>query len=357
MLMAMLVKQRFKNIRFPKKTTHTIQSSFLMKLSSLVQEGFTLAEALLFLAKIMPKEESWIQLIVCQLENGERFDEAIRSQGFPERVCSQIYLSLIHGRFAFALNSSGKYLFDKEKQKKELIKLLQYPFILLLFMTGILVAMRVVLLPSFEQLYDTTDQSLSWINRFSIIFIQQFPIVLFISLLILLIIFIVFQQKFKNWTAIRKATFYMNVPFLNKMLRLYYTHFFSYEWSQLLRSGYQMNAIIELMQSKEATKLMQEVAEHMERKLIEGKNFQESMKTLTFFNQELSLIILHGEATSQLASELALYAEDCQDRMLAQIQRIFSWIQPVIFLLVAFLILCIYLALLLPTFSMMEGIM
>lgn len=357
MFMAISVKQRFKNTRSLKKPTHSIQGSFLIKLSSLVKEGFTLGEALLFLEKIMPKEKLWIHNIIQQLENGERFDEAIRSQFFPERVCSQIYLSLIHGRFSYTLYSSGKYLLDKEKQRKELIKILQYPFILLVFMSGILIAMRVVLLPSFEQLYDTTDQSLSWINRFAITFIQQFPIVLMISLMILLLLFVIFRKKMKTWTAIRKATLFMRIPLLNKWLKLYYTHFFSYEWSQLLRSGYQMNAIIELMQSKETTNLMKEVAKHMELKLITGQNFQESMRSLSFFNQELGLIILHGEATSQLASELALYAQDCQDRMLVQVQRIFSWIQPVIFLIVAFLILCIYLALLLPTFSMMEGIM
>ncbi|WP_034550866.1 competence type IV pilus assembly protein ComGB [Carnobacterium funditum] len=355
--MAILVKQRFKNTKSHKKPTLSIQASFLIKLSSLVQEGFTLGEALVFLAKIMPKEVVWIQMIIHQLENGERFDEVIRNQGFSERVCSQVYLSLIHGRFSFVLYSSGQYLADKEKQKKELIKLLHYPIILLVFMSGIMIAMRLVLLPSFEEIYNTTDRSLSWINRFAVIFIQQFPTVLFISLLFFLLLFIIFQQRLKTGTAIKKATFFMGIPLLNTMLRLYYTHFFSYEWSQLLRSGYQMNAIIELMQSKEATKLMREVAEYMELKLVAGQNFQESMQALTFFNQELGLIILHGEATSQLASELALYSQDCQDRMLIQLQRMFSWIQPFIFLIVAFLILCIYLALLLPTFSMMEGMM
>lgn len=357
MFMVMSVKQHFKNTKFHKNPTHSIQGAFLMKLSSLVQEGFTLGEALEFLIKIMPKEETWIQLITNQLENGDRFDEAIRTLGFPERVCSQIYLSLIHGRFSYALNLSGKYLSDKEKQKKDLIKLLHYPFILLLFMSGILLAMRVVLLPSFELLYDTSDQNLSWINRFAIIFIRQFPTLLFFSTIVIVALFILLKQKLKEWSEIRKATFFMQVPLLNKLLQLYYTHFFSYEWSQLLRSGYQMNAIIELMQTKEATKLMREVADHMETQLTAGQNFKESMQELIFFNPELGLIILHGEATSRLASELALYAQSCQDLMHSKIQKIFSWIQPVIFLIVAFLILCIYLALLLPTFSMMEGIM
>ncbi|WP_414839857.1 competence type IV pilus assembly protein ComGB [Carnobacterium sp. TMP28] len=355
--MAISLQQHLKSIKYLKKTTYSTQASFLIKLSSLVGEGFTLGEALTFLARIMPKEAMWIQMIIQQLENGERFDEAIRNHGFPERVCSQIYLSLIHGRFAFALNSSGLYLSDREKQKKDLMKLLQYPFILLMFMLGILIAMRIVLLPSFEELYDTTNQNLSWINRFPILLIQHFPIIIGMNLLLFLILFISFRQQFKKWTEIQKATFLMKIPFLNTLLKRYYTHFFSYEWSQLLRSGYQMNAIIELMQSKEATKLMREVAIYMETNLIAGKNFQESMELLPFFNPELGLIILHGEATSQLASELALYAQDCQNQLLFQIQRVFSWIQPVIFLIVAFLILCIYLALLLPTFSMMEEIM
>ncbi|WP_035029414.1 competence type IV pilus assembly protein ComGB [Carnobacterium mobile] len=354
--MVLLLKKIFKNTKSHKVPLIAVQASFLMKLASLIQEGFTLREALLFLATIMPKENQWIQIILKQLENGERFDEIIKSLGFSERVSTQVYLSLIHGRFAEALYSSGQYLDAKNKQKKQLFRLLQYPLVLMVFMIGILIAMRLVLLPNFQQLYDTSARNLSWINRFAIGFIEEFPTILLISGLVCLLIFILIFRELKRWSAIKQATFYMKIPLASNLLRLYYTHFFSYEWSQLLKSGYQMNAIIELMQAKETTALMREVASIMEEKLKSGLNFKESMSEWPFFNKELGLIILHGEATSQLASELAIYAEDCQERMVHQLQKMLGWIQPFIFLLVAFFILCIYLALLLPSFSMMEGI-
>ena len=81
------------------------------------------------------------------------------------------------------------------------------------------------------------------------------------------------------------------------------------------------------------------------------------MNSFTFFNSELGFIIMHGEATSRLGKELAIYANDCQLRLTLQIQKIFSWIQPLIFLVIAFFIMCVYLALLLPTFTMMEEIL
>ena len=350
--MVLLPKKTFKNTAFRKTQTELMQASFLTKLASLIQEGFTLREALTFLATIMPKEAHWIQLILHELENGQRFDEALRNQGFSERISSQIYLSLIHGQFSEALGASGQYLETKNKQKQQLMKLLQYPLVLLLFMVGILIAMRLVLLPSFRQLYDTSAQSVSWINRFAIGFIEYFPTVLLITGLCTSLLFLWIHTKLKKMSAIERTTFYMRIPLANTLIRLYHTHSFSYEWSQLLKSGHQMNAIIGLMQAKEATALMREVAQVMELELKTGRNFKESMSSLTFFNPELGLIILHGEATSQLASELMIYGEDCQKRMMQYIQKVFSWIQPFIFLFVAFFILCIYLALLLPMFSM-----
>ncbi len=72
---------------------------------------------------------------------------------------------------------------------------------------------------------------------------------------------------------------------------------------------------------------------------------------------ELGAIIFHGELTSQLASELNLYGQICQNEFVQKIEKFMGWIQPLVFILVAFFILCIYLALLLPMFTMMEGIL
>ena len=354
MHMATSVKKVLFSSESPKKKSLSIQASFLIKLSALMTEGFSLKEALLFLKMIVPREAHWIQAILEELENGERFDRSIKKQGFSERVSSQIYLSFIHGNLTEALAASGNYLEEKVKQQRQLTKLLQYPIFLLLFMIGILMAIRYTILPNFEQMNATKG---SIVNSVAIGFVYYFPAILGIGSVIVSLIILTIRYQLGKQTAIQRTAFFMKIPIISTLLRLYYTNLFSYEWSQLLKSGHQMNKIIELMQSKETTQLMQEVASKMEKELRTGRNFKESMDSFSFFNSELGFIIMHGEATGRLGTELAVYAKDCQLRLTVQIQKIFSWIQPVIFLIIAFFIMCVYLALLLPTFTMMEEIL
>lgn len=352
--MAISVKKALFSSKFLKKKSLAVQAAFLIKLSALMIEGFSLKEALLFLKMILPKEAYWIQAVLEELENGERFDSSIKKQGFPERVSSQIYLSFIHGNLTEALAASGSYLEEKVKQQNQLTKLLQYPVFLLLFMIGILMAIRFMILPNFEQMNATKG---SVINNIAISFIYHFPTLLVTIATIIFLVILFIRKQLGRRTAIQRTAFFMKIPVLSSLLRLYYTNLFSYEWSQLLKSGLQMNKIIELMQTKETTQLMQEVACKMEKELRTGRNFKESMSSFGFFNSELGFIIMHGEATSRLGTELAVYAKDCQLRFMLQLQKIFSWIQPIIFLVIAFFIMCVYLALLLPTFTMMEEIL
>lgn len=348
------VKKTSKNTKFLKSKQTVVQASFLIKLSTLVSEGFALKEGLQFLVTIMPKEAYWITTILKGLEKGNRFDEMLRQSNFPERTTAQIYLSLVHGRFAEALKTSGIYLEEKSKQEKELLKLLQYPILLLGFMTGVVLVIRTILLPNLMQLGIGQSKEQSLAAFLSITFVQYFPYLVAVFFTVGFILMMLFYYHLNKQTAIKKAMTLTAIPYFGKLIRLYYTHYFSYEWSQLFKSGLQLNEMISLMQTPSTTKLMQEVAVKIERSLMEGKNFKESMNELPFFNKELGLIVLHGEATSQLGSELALYSEDCKQRFTGAIEKSFSYIQPLIFIIIAVIILCVYLALLLPMYSLFE---
>lgn len=348
------VKKTSKSTKFHKSKQTMIQASFLIKLSTLVSEGFALKEALQFLATIMPKEAPWIIIILNGLEKGNRFDEMLKELNFPERTTAQIYLSLIHGRFSEALKTSGKYLEEKSQQEKELLKLLQYPILLLGFMTGVVLVIRTILLPNLMQLGVGQSKEQSLAAFLSITFVQYFPYLVAVFILAGFTFIALFYGYLNKQTAIKKAMTLTAIPYFGKLIRLYYTHYFSYEWSQLFKSGLQLNEMISLMQTRSTTKLMQEVAVKIEQSLMEGNNFKESMNELPFFNEELGLIVLHGEATSQLGSELALYSEDCKQRFSGAIEKSFSYIQPIIFILIALIILCVYLALLLPMYSLFE---
>ncbi|MGX7417449.1 competence type IV pilus assembly protein ComGB [Carnobacterium gallinarum] len=354
--MDLLQKMGIKKIGFIEPIKESKQAFFLSKLAVLVEEGFSLKEALNFLILIMTKEKYWLEKVVISLESGQEFYQILAELGFSERISAEIYLAQVHGQFSQALANSGLYLEAKLEQRKKLKQLLHYPLLLVVFMLGILFAMRLFLLPYFSQLFQKNDSLTSILSQISIGFIYCFPYILAGIAAVGISLNVYLKRRFKHYSAIAKIDLLLKIGFLDKFIKLYYTYYFSYEWAQLFKSGHKMLRIIQLMKEKETTRLMQEVALKMEDGLKNGHEFNQIMEQFNFFTPELGAIIFHGELTSQLASELSLYSASCQKEFVTSIEKLLGWIQPVIFFLVAFFILCIYLALLLPMFTMMEGI-
>lgn len=355
--MGLLQKKVIDNTKSNKAINETLQAFFLTKLAVLVAEGFSLKESLLFLKIMLPKQTIWLNQALKELEEGQEFFQVLNRLGFSERISSQVYLAQIHGQFSQVLADSGAFLEANINRKKKLKQLLHYPMLLIIFMFGILFGIRLLLLPHFNDLFQENGSFTSVVSGIAIGLIYYFPY-LFIGLICsFIIVKISLTSYFKRQTAITNANFIVGLPFFGNLIKLYYTYYFSYEWAQLFKSGYSMLRIIEVMKSKETTKIMQEVANEMEKGMKNGIGLHVVMEQLPFLKSELGAIIFHGELTSQLASELKLYGQICQNEFAEKIEKLMGWIQPLVFILVAFFILCIYLALLLPMFTMMEGIL
>ena len=130
----------------------------------------------------------------------------------------------------------------------------------------------------------------------------------------------------------------------------------SYEWGQLIKHGVSIREIIRIMKQDENSLFLQELANNMEEQMLMGKSFYEVILSYEFLKEELAQIIQHGEVSSDLGKELMLYANQCEEDLKLKVERLMSFVQPVVFIGVAVMIVAIYAALLLPTFSLMEGL-
>lgn len=102
---------------------------------------------------------------------------------------------------------------------------------------------------------------------------------------------------------------------------------------------------------------MKELALKMEMGMREGQPLVEQLEDYSFFTKEFTIIVHQGEAKGKLGAELLLYSELIWGRFFSKLERLMTWIQPLIFLLVAVLIVTIYAAILLPIYGNMEGVL
>lgn len=337
------------------KSTGT-QAAFLRKLGELLAEGFYMKDALDFLQITLPGEATWIEQVKKGLEIGNRLDEELKKIGFSQEVTAQLFLAHTHGHLTETLIGCGKQLESRKKKEKELKALLQYPALLLLFLVGMLLSMRFILLPHLSNVLGGASDSGHWLSGMAVSFVYYSPYWLLVLLVGILLGRVILQESLRQKTALEKASFYCKWPFFSSFFRLYYTHQMAQEWSLLFKSGMTIQEIIQLMKNESATSLMQEMGRLMESTLMEGFSFNTSLETFDFLLPELGFIILHGESTGKLEKELSFFSEDCLHELGRKTQKSFQYVQPLLFLLIAILIISIYAALLLPMFSIVKEI-
>ena len=110
------------------------------------------------------------------------------------------------------------------------------------------------------------------------------------------------------------------------------------------------------MQQTSTATLVQELAVQLELCLASGGLLPDKLKDYAFLTPEFSLIVFQGEMRGKLGEELFVYSQLLTDRLFQQIEKKIQWIQPVIFLLVALLIVGVYAAMFLPIYGNIQGV-
>lgn len=101
---------------------------------------------------------------------------------------------------------------------------------------------------------------------------------------------------------------------------------------------------------------MKELAASLQEKLVQGQSLAHQLRDYPFLTKEFSQIVQQGEVRGNLGKELLTYSQLVWQRFFARLEFLCSWLQPVVFLFVALLIVSIYVAMLLPLSSGLEGI-
>lgn len=329
---------------------------FLKRIGMLLEEGYSLKEALSFLAKIEKRSvKHWIETIQEGLLSGRSFHQELELLGFSNKVCAQIYLASQFGDYGKAITQAGDQLLQSLEKQKKLKSLTAYPLILLLFLIGMLLLMRYLILPHMETLFTSTSSEQNIYSNKLVRLVYYSPQLMGGVLLCLAIGGLILKRFLNKKSMIDSIFFFMKIPFLEKYLKDYYTHFFFFEWGTLFQSGSSFQEIVSIMQAEDASRLLQETGHVLGEQMTLGKSIHESLTILPYFHEEGLQVITHGENLGKLSTEMLVYASYCEDRLSQRVEKLMERLQPLIFIFIALMIVAIYGALMLPIFSLMEG--
>ena len=131
------------------------------------------------------------------------------------------------------------------------------------------------------------------------------------------------------------------------------TAYYAREWGNMIGQGLELSQIFAIMQ-EQPSQLFKEIGEDMAAALQGGQGYADKVASYPFFKKELSLMIEYGEVKSKLGSELEVYAEKTWEEFFLRINRAMNFIQPLVFIFVALVIVLLYAAMLLPIYQNME---
>ncbi|MEI5908090.1 competence type IV pilus assembly protein ComGB [Bacillus spongiae] len=355
--MVIFLKKNINAGLFKKKRSLRHQDDFLIRLGEMLQQGFSLSEGIEFLFLYLEKKEtSDAKRILLDLKSGAALHEVLQKLGFSNQICAQIYFAQAHGNVSQALVDAGYFLQQRKQEQKKLFKALQYPLILFLFFNGLLLLLQVVLLPQFERLYYTMGYEPKGFSALFLQGIKQFPMVLLVSALVLLIAgYVAFTCR--RWLPPEKqVSVLLRIPVVSFYVRSYLTHFFSRELSFLLKSGLSINKAMSVFEEQSFRPFFQKQGSSIKAHLDNGLSFPSTLEYLPFYLPELPIVIRHGEQNSLLEQELRYFSSFCLEQMEERTEKILQWIQPIVFGFIGAFVVMMYLSLMLPMYEMMKTI-
>ena len=94
----------------------------------------------------------------------------------------------------------------------------------------------------------------------------------------------------------------------------------------------------------------------MKNDLLEGKQLEAIFQQLHYFEKNLYIVMANGQKYGRLDAELFHYSRYLLEKIEERMSLIMRIIQPLLFSLIGLLVVSIYLSILLPMFSLLDGI-
>ncbi|MCA1054811.1 type II secretion system F family protein [Rossellomorea aquimaris] len=334
------------------------QGKFLKRTGDLLEKGYTFSEAIDFL--LVPGQNGSGKLnrrITNSLHKGESLSSIFDRQfNMPKQVSAQIYFAEHHGEMSSTLKEAGEYLLKMSEGRQKLLKVLHYPLFLVMFAIMLMILLRRVLFPRFQSLYQTLGYDQSESYNYLFWFIESFPsyFLWFILIAAMTIPFIYLSKD--KLLQVKHIKFLTKIPLLSFFIKHGQTHFFARELSFLLKNGVSITESLKIIEKQTYRPTLQYISRNLLNGLKEGRPLYECTSRVSFFQEELSYVVSHGQKNGRLADELKMYSEICFSELEEKGNGMLKYIQPAIFTFVGLFIMAIYFSIMMPLFQMMQGI-
>lgn len=328
--------------------------AFLKRLSTLLDEGYTLTDSINMLLPYHVEDAvEWRKKIDDHLRKGSKVFELFQLFKVPQNYLIMIKIADSLGNLSYTLRNVSNQMDFEERMKKKLKKLLMYPIFLLVFLMGIFISFRIFFLPNLESIFNSRNDQMNSNVTFTK-FLFYTPDLLFILVLLIVCILFIFHNYFRKKTVEEKVNILIKLPVVNYFFKLQMTKTFAKSLGDLLIGGFSLQHALNILKEQEINPFMSYFAEKIEQLVIFGETLSKAVLLTELFFSKFEEFIEHGEHSGYLGKELIIYFELLDEKFQSIIKTMLSIIQPLFFIIIAICIVAAYLSILLPMYNLIE---
>jgi len=341
-------------------------ATFSKELSSYLNSGMTILTAIRLLENQHEGEKKYVSFlnsIKTMIDEGKSLYHALNTQkiyAIPEFFLQSLNIAGQSGKMVEVLTNMGDFFSAQNKVKKQVKGAMVYPtviFTVAIAMTSFLIAFVV---PKITGIFEDTGQELPPITQFVLGisgFLTHYYIHLIVAVILGITLFKLAYGKIDGFHRFWDGLL-LKLPIIGPLIQNHELGRFSYILSLMLDSGVAYAQAVKLATASFGNYKLKDLFETASDKVLEGNKLSNALqitrgvKLKRNFMQSLAL----GEESSEVANILdnisKLYAEENEDKL----KILLGLLEPLMMLLIGAVVGVIVSAMLLPIFTMTQGI-
>ena len=328
---------------------------FIQRLSELIEHGYMLEDSIEFLLFQYDVSLEKIDSLKLELSHGKKLSDLLRYLGYSTFVTSKMKFAEDYGSIEDMLLEIENYLRIKKEKKEKVIKTLRYPLILTIALITLIMVFNLLVIPQFENIYTSSSikMDIQTILLIKIIYYTPKIISIIVILSIIVLVYMIYIKKYRKNIFLNTL---MYIPKIRVYARLYYSYKFTLELSLFLMSGFSLKTALEVIIEENYDYYLTYFSKKIMRDLDKGLSFEEAIASIKFFDKSVEKFVIHGINNGLIDRELKLFSELMLDTFLTSLDKMLRKFQPVLFAILAFVIIGLYMVILMPIFNMASSL-
>lgn len=329
-------------------------SYICLNLSTYVKSGMPIGRSLELIKGTVrdKKYKESVERVEKKVLKGESLSKAFKEERnlYPDTMVDMIKIGEESGNLEDVLEKCAKNILAEKDVKNKIIKSLRYPVSLLIGLILMIFCYATYILPQFFDMYDLghkeTSKLISALNSY-IKFVEDNPNVEIIAFCYFLCILIVLYLIFKiiNFEKILEKI---------EVYRMYYEIRILFLINMIITSGISLTNALSIFGENLSNKKLREYVKKINEQLLKGETLSNSIGSINVISHISKGFLITGEESglfNKNIEELLKIREKDFDRTL---NKVVGKIEPVMFIVLGFVISAMMLLVLIPTFEGMK---